>query len=163
MMSFYKKDYTLIKEQCEGCDKYFAAFQDTEGFQKIEVSEDIYSVLLTFNRIGRNCQSWTERNTEHSELTEETLHNRTFMKTKSVERIVIDRLRDEQLWLAIWSLPEIQMRRIVLYYFYDFTYDKIAQTELDVGKTEKKCTPQAVKVCIDTALKNLKRILRNRL
>ena len=54
----------------------------------------------------------------------------------------------DKLHQAIAKLPEKQRRRLVLYYFGEFTYEQIAEME--------GCTKRAVKFSVDIALKNLK-------
>ena len=49
---------------------------------------------------------------------------------------------------AIDMLPEVQRRRLLLYYFGGYTYDQIAQME--------GCTKMAVKFSIDIAIKKLR-------
>ena len=155
-MYLYKKDYGLCEVECKNTKRYFASFKDIEGiYQKIEVSESIYLVLLHFNRMVRNCQRWNERHSEKSELTEVTLYDRTFMKHKSVEQTIIDKMRDEQLWLAIRNLPHVQKRRLLLYYFNELTYTRIAKRE--------GCSIQAVNYSIDIAKIKIKNFLRKRL
>ena len=58
----------------------------------------------------------------------------------------------DKLHLAIAQLPEKQRRRLVLYYFGEFTYEQIAEME--------GCTKRAVKFSVDIALKNLKEIFQ---
>ena len=53
-----------------------------------------------------------------------------------------------ELHKAIDMLPEVQRRRLLLYYFGGYTYDQIAQME--------GCTKMAVKFSIDIAIKKLR-------
>ena len=59
-----------------------------------------------------------------------------------------DNIEVDRLHQAIAQLPEKQRRRLVLYYFGEFTYEQIAVME--------GCTKRAVKFSVDIALKNLK-------
>ena len=63
--------------------------------------------------------------------------------SKSLEDIVFDSQRNEELQLAIQNLPIIQQRRLILHYEYGLTYEQIA--EMDA------CTKVAVKYTIDKA------------
>ena len=56
------------------------------------------------------------------------------------------RICNERLYHAIAALPETQRRRLVMYYFYDLTYEQIAELE--------RCTPMPIKRSIDRAVKN---------
>lgn len=62
------------------------------------------------------------------------------------------RLRYEHLYRAIAELPEVQRRRLTLYYFGEFTYEQIAEME--------GCTIMPVKRSIDAGLEKLKKFLK---
>lgn len=57
----------------------------------------------------------------------------------------------DKLYRAITQLPEKQRRRLVLYYFGEFTYEQIADME--------GCKFQVIAKSIKTAEKNLKKFL----
>lgn len=90
---------------------------------------------------------------EHSELTEATLNDRAFHKPETVEDAVSRNMEYELLHRAIAKLPEIQRRRLLLYFFGELTYEQIAELE--------GCTKRAVKFSIDIALEKLKKDLKN--
>ena len=54
---------------------------------------------------------------------------------------------------AISGLPEIQKRRLILYYFQGLTYERIAEME--------GCTKRAVKFSVDIAVEKLKKFFKN--
>ena len=54
---------------------------------------------------------------------------------------------------AISELPEIQKRRLILYYFQGLTYEQIAEME--------GCTKRAVKFSVDIAVEKLKKFFKN--
>ena len=58
-----------------------------------------------------------------------------------------------QLHRAISELPEIQKRRLILYYFQGLTYEQIAGME--------GCTKRAVKFSVDIAVEKLKKFFKN--
>ena len=60
---------------------------------------------------------------------------------------------DAQLHRAISELPEIQKRRLILYYFQGLTYEQIAEME--------SCTKRAVKFSVDIAVEKLKKFFKN--
>lgn len=72
----------------------------------------------------------------------------------SVEETVYQAIQYEQLHQAIDHLPKTQRRRLILYYFYDFTYEKIAEIE--------GYTIMPVKRSIDRALEKIKSFFENR-
>ena len=92
--------------------------------------------------------NYFDRYIEHSELTESSLDERAAAKSEPVEDIVYCRICNERLYHAIAALPEKQRRRLVMYYFYDLTYEQIAMLE--------ECTPMPVKRSIDRAVKKLR-------
>ena len=59
------------------------------------------------------------------------------------------RICNERLYHAISALPKKQRRRLVMYYFYDLTYEQIAMLE--------GCTSMPVKRSIDRAVKKLRK------
>ena len=59
-------------------------------------------------------------------------------------------IQSEILHKAIAALPEIQRRRLVLYYFGDYTYEQIGEME--------GCTHQAINKSINAAICNLRNI-----
>ena len=67
------------------------------------------------------------------------------------EGTVFRNLRYEALHRAIKQLPEVQRRRLILYYFMGLTYAQIAEKE--------GCTFQAIGKSISAAEKRLKKIL----
>lgn len=94
-----------------------------------------------------------DRHIEHSDLTELTLNRRALDKLKTVEDIAYENIRSEQLHKAISELPDIQRRRLLLYYFEDFTYGQIAEME--------GCSSRAVEYSVSVAKGNLRKILKN--
>ena len=92
-----------------------------------------------------------DRHIEQSEQTDESLNARAAVKPTPVEDEVIHDIRDKELHTVIMSLPEVQRRRVILYYFSGLTYEQIAEME--------GCTKRAVKFSVDIAIKKLKEIL----
>ena len=84
-------------------------------------------------------------------MTEATLSRRAAKPQESVEEIVSQQMEVDKLHRAIAQLPEKQRRRLVLYYFGEFTYDQIADME--------GCKHPAVMKSISSALKKLKNFL----
>ena len=88
---------------------------------------------------------------EQSEVTEATLNRRAAKPQESVKETVSQRMEVDKLHQAIAKLPEKQRRRLVLYYFGEFTYEQIAAME--------GCTISPVKRSIEKAIENLKNFL----
>ena len=85
---------------------------------------------------------------EHSELTEGTLNQRALLQPELIEDNVYRKIMYDQLHTAISELPNVQRRRVLLYYFGGYTYEQIAKKE--------GCTKMAVKFSIDIAVKKLR-------
>ena len=89
------------------------------------------------------------RHIEHSELTEASLNERAFCKPESIEEEVSRNMEYELLHRVIEKLPEVQRRRLLLYFFGEMTYEQIAAIE--------GCTKRAVKFSVDIAIEKLKK------
>ena len=115
---------------------------------------DIFYEILygLFNRFELEDISYLNklsRHIEHSELTEASLNDRAFCKPESIEEKVSRNIEYELLHKAIAKLPEIQRRRLLLYFFGEMTYEQIAALE--------GCTKRAVKFSVDIAIEKLKK------
>lgn len=149
-MTFMDRVYMLREESCaDGVMKYFISFKDGTGaFQNLNISEELYFAFRELERKNRNLQQSDQRHKEFNEVYDETLNRRARYTPKSVEEIIVETERSELLYKAIDSLPEIQKRRFLLYYEYDYNYYKIAAME--------NCTPQAVRRSVIIAREKIK-------
>ena len=147
-----KKDsanpYTL---SIENGIKYIS-FEDSEGYiQKIEISSALFSLFDEFELDDISYMNVVSRHYEHSELTEQSLNDRAFQLPEPMEDTVSRIIENRRLIEAIRTLPAVQRRRLVLYYFHDLTYEQIAKIE--------HCTIMPVKRSIDRAIIKLRQIL----
>ena len=94
-----------------------------------------------------------DRHYEQSELTEASLYDRAVHRPATVEESTLQSIEYAQLHRAISELPEIQKRRLILYYFQGLTYEQIAGIE--------GCTKRAVKFSVDIAVEKLKKFFKN--
>ena len=94
-----------------------------------------------------------DRHYEQSELTEASLYDRAVHRPVTVEESALQSMEYAQLHRAISELPEIQRRRLILYYFQGMTYEQIAGME--------GCTKRAVKFSVDIAVEKLKKFFKN--
>ena len=132
--------------------RYFLSFKDGQGVQhEIELDESLYNLFDRFELEDISYFNESSRHYEPSELTEQTLHDRMFLPVETVEEMVLRSAENERLYRAISNLPEVQRRRLLLYYFGDLTYEQIA--------AEEGCTFQAIGKSIAAAEKNLKKFL----
>lgn len=148
-----KKDkynpYTLMITE----GHYYLSFKDGRGKQQnIEIDEMLYQTFDRFELEDISHLNRVSRHIEHSELTEEMLNDRAFYKAERIEDIVSESIEYEQLHRAVSELPEVQRRRLKLYFFGELTYEQIAKLE--------GCTKRAVKFSVDIAIEKLKKILK---
>lgn len=130
---------------------YYISFTDGQGiFHKQEISMELYAA---FNSFELDDISWINEASRHlteADAGDEPLGHRIAAPSEPVEDHVYRRIMYQELHKAIAQLPEIQRRRVLLYYFGGYTYEQIAQME--------DCTKRAVKFSVDVALKNLREI-----
>lgn len=141
--------YTLTEKE----DKHFLSFWDGQGvLQEFQITRELFEVLNRFELDDLSILNEWDRHYEHSEITEASLYDRAAMLPESVEETVFRNLRYEALHRAIKQLPEVQRRRLILYYFMGLTYAQIAEKE--------GCKYQTVQESIYAALKKLKKLLK---
>ena len=132
--------------------RYYLAFVDSSGTEQcMEIDKTLFDVFDRFELDDISFMNEVDRHYEQSEQTEQSLNKRAAQPQKSVEDAVFQRAEVEMLRQAIVKLPEKQRRRLVLYYFGDFTYEQIAEME--------GCKYQTVQDTIYAALKKLKKFL----
>ena len=147
-----KKDklnpYTLSIEH----NTYYISFTDGQGIlHKQEISMELY---VAFNVFELEDISWINEASRH--LTEvdagdEPLSQRVADSSEPVEDHVYRRIMYQELHKAIAQLPEIQRRRVLLYYFGGYTYEQIAEME--------GCKHPAIIKSVSSAEKNIKKFL----
>lgn len=134
--------------------RYYLSFKDVYGvLQTIEIDKVLYGLFNRFELEDISYLNKVSRHIEHCELTEATLNDRAFHKSETVEDAVSRNMEYELLHRAIAKLPEIQRRRLLLYFFGELTYEQIAELE--------GCTKRAVKFSVDIAIEKLKKDLKN--
>ncbi len=131
---------------------YYLSFRDSAGTKQfMEIDKTLFDAFDRFELDDLSFMNEVDRHYEQSEQTEESLNRRTIWPQQSVEETVSQQMEVEELHRAIAQLPEKQRRRLVLYYFGEFTYQQIAEME--------GCKYQTVQDTIYAALKNLKNFL----
>jgi len=144
--------YTIF--YCRETGKYFLSFKDGQGEHfRFEIDKSLYDVFDGFELEDLSALNEFDRHTEHSNLTETTLNKRTLDKPKTVEEIVYENIRNEQLHNAISELPDTQRRRLLLYYFSELTFEQIAEME--------GCTARAVNYSVDLAKQKIEEKIKN--
>ena len=133
--------------------RYFISFKDGQGkSHELEVSEQFFMEFRQMERRNRNLLQWDERHREFSEVWDETLNRRALKLPKSIEEQMIEAERAELLCKAVDGLPEIQRRRFLLYYEYEFNFYQIAAME--------HCTASAIQKSVAIAKEKVKAEMR---
>ena len=102
----------------------YLSFKDGQGgLHNLKIDKPLYTLFDRFKLEDKSYLHFSDRYIEHSELTESSLDERAASQPESVENIVYCRICNERLYYAIATLPEIQRRRLVMYYFYNLTYE----------------------------------------
>ena len=144
-----KKDklnpYTLSIEN----NTYYISFTDGQGvYHKQEITLDLYSAFDRFELDDISLMNEASRHLSDMGMSEETLCRLIADPSEPMEDRVYRRIMYQKLHKAIEQLPDIQRRRVLLYYFEGQTYEQIARME--------GCSKRAVKFSVDLALKKLK-------
>lgn len=147
------KDNPYALNYSEEENKYTVVFKDEHGrLNKIEVEEEIYNALNSFELDDIKSMNEYDRHIEHSEIYEETLYSRALNKLLNLEDYVIQNLINTELYKAINLLSETQRRRLLLYYFYGLKLEDIARIE--------GTSFQMISKSIKQGIANLKKILK---
>lgn len=140
--------YTIIDDG--GC--YYVSFKDGQGeCQQVKISNEVFQMFDSFELQDIHYLNIFDRHLEHSEIWEDSLEQRAVKKIDLLEDIIIKNYETRNLHKAINMLPEIQRRRICLYYFDDLTLEEIATLE--------GCSHPAVIKSLSNGLKKLKKYL----
>lgn len=134
--------------------RHWLAFTDGQGHRHhFEISAAVFTLFDSFELDDLSYLNEVDRHYEQSELTEASLYDRAVHRPATVEESALQSMEYAQLHRAISGLPEIQKRRLILYYFQGLTYEQIAGME--------GCTKRAVKFSIDIAVEKLKKSFKN--
>ena len=129
----------------------FSNGQDNQ--HHFEISAAVFALFDSFELDDLSYLNEVDRHYEQSELTEASLYDRAVHRPATVEESALQSMEYAQLHRAISELPEIQKRRLILYYFQGLTYEQIAEME--------GCTKRAVKFSVDIAVEKLKKFFKN--
>ena len=134
--------------------RYYVRFTDVNGTTHcLEVSHEVFDTMDKLELKELAFMNECDRHYERSEICESTLTQRAFEPPESTYEKVKALIQKEAVHRAVDLLPEIQRRRLLLYYFENMTLEQIADRE--------GCTKQAVKDTLRTAEKFLSKILKN--
>lgn len=131
---------------------YYVSFSDSQGVQVcMEINKELFDTMDQFELNDLSALNERDNHFEQSELTEESLSKRAIVQQVPLDELIFERLQHKKLHKAISRLPDLQRRRLVLYYFGGYTYEQIARME--------GCSKVAVKYTIDKAIDSLKKII----
>ena len=134
--------------------RHWLTVSDGQGNRHhFEISAAVFALFDSFELDDLSYLNEVDRHYEQSELTEASLYDRAVYRPATVEESALQSMEYAQLHRAISGLPEIQKRRLILYYFQGLTYEQIAEME--------GCTKRAVKFSVDIAVEKLKKIFKN--
>ena len=132
---------------------YYISFKDGQGvLHKLEISRALYDAFDSFELDDLVYLNVVDRHIEQSEVWEATLNVRAVKKPEDIEEVVLKKIQIETLHTAMKRLPEMQRRRMQLYYFEGMTYEQIAKKE--------GCTKMPIKRSIEAAVERLKKELK---
>ncbi len=125
-----KKDknnpYTLSIEN----NIYYISFTDGQGiYHRQEIGIELYAAFNSFELDDLSRMNEASRHLTEADVGEEPLSHRRADPSEPVEDHVYRRIMYQELHKAIAQLPEIQRRRLLLYYFGGYTYKQIAEIE----------------------------------
>lgn len=137
-----------------GNGKYVVTFKDgTNKLKVVEISEKIFQTMNSFELDDISELNEFDRHIEHSEVFENNLNERAMDKPISLEDEIIRKAGFDELKKAINMLPEVQKRRIKMYYFDELSVYQIADME--------HSSHQAISKSLGLAIQKLKEILKN--
>lgn len=147
-----KKDklnpYTLSVQN----NTYFISFTDGQGiFHRQEISTELYAAFNSFELDDISQMNEASRHLSKADAGEEPLGHRIADPSELTEDRVYRRIMYQELHEAIAQLPEIQRRRVLLYYFGGYTYEQIAKME--------GCKHPAIIKSVSAAERNIKKSL----
>ncbi len=118
----------------------------------MEVSKQLFFEFRHMERRNRNLEQWNQWHREFNEVWDETLYRRALRVPKSLDERMIEKERNELFYKAVARLPEIQRRRFLLYYEYDFNFYQVGGME--------HCTASAVQKSVSVAREKVKAEMR---
>lgn len=132
--------------------RYYIRFKDGSRVEHcLAITKELFDLLDSFELDDLSFLNEWDRHLEQSEQTEASLNARSVHHRETVEEEVFRHIESEMLHRAIATLPEVQQRRLLLYYFGNLTYQEIAELE--------GCSKVAVKYTIDKAILALRKTI----
>lgn len=131
----------------------YLSFRDGQGVpHRLELDVKLYAVFDRFELDDLSFLNEQERHLDWTELNEELLSRRSAQEPAPVEDAVYESMQTQALREGVNQLPEVQKRRLQMYFFDGLTYEEIAVRE--------GCSYQAVQKSIAAALKKIRKFLK---
>jgi RNA polymerase sigma-70 factor (ECF subfamily) len=133
--------------------KYFVTFKDSTGITvTTEISEEVYTLFDRFELEDLARMNEMERHGTLFELNELEIFHNADSDCFPVDVTVSENIEYHALRKAIAELPEVQRRRIIMYFFDGLSYEEIAALE--------GCRYQAIQKSIRQSVRKLRRVLK---
>lgn len=145
--------YSLSSDKKLGL--YFVSFKDSRGKQQfVKINQTIFEELNKFELMDVSQMNEYDNHIEHLELSDETLYNRRNINnnTDIYNEDILNKILIKDLMIEIKKLPIQQRNRLIKYFFYDMSYEKIAKEE---GKVKS-----VIKYSIDKAIEKISKNLK---
>lgn len=105
---------------------YYMSFTDSRGIHIcMEINKSLFELFDRFELDDLSYLNKLDRHRAYQELSDETLYQYSSSAGAQVE----DHFRFDHLHKAIEKLTSVQKRRLILYYFYEYTLAEIAALE----------------------------------
>ena len=132
---------------------FYISFTDGQGVKVcMEIEKELYELFDKYELDDLSFLNASDRHIVRLEAVNEDFEERTADASADVEASVLTDIRNEQLHQAISQLPEIQRRRLMLYYFEGLSYEEIARRE--------GCKYQPIQRSIERAKEKIKKFFQ---
>ena len=144
--------YNLSSDKKNGL--YYVSFIDSRGnYQYIEINKAIFDELNKFELKDVSQMNEYDNHIEHLELNDEELYHRRKIDTNDYyNEKILNKILIKDLMKEIKKLPIQQKNRLIKYFFYNMSYEKIAKEE---GKVKS-----VIKYSIDKAIEKISKNLK---
>lgn len=133
--------------------KFYLSFKDGQGVHhEMEIDASLYRLLDRFELDDLSYLNELDRHLDQTELSEALLSRYVSVEQEILEDAVCRSMQWEAVRAEIARLPEVQKRRLQLYFFDGLTYEEIASLE--------HCKYQAVQQSVLSALEKIRKKLK---
>ncbi len=132
---------------------YFIQFKDGGGTEHcLEIEKPLFELFDQFELDDLTRLNELDRHLDERELSTVPADESEEIRKQSAELTALRNLESEALHIAILQLPEIQRRRLILYYYGGLDDRQIAKIE--------GCSQSAVSQTLSIAIKNMRKLLK---